>query len=309
MVDGAPPPYRVLRPPEIAEKVIAAGVRTATMDLLSLVLLSLLGGAFIGLAANLFTVAVTGANGLPFGVGNLLGGAAFCLGLVLVVVAGAELFTGSNMSAVMALADGKIALPRMLRAWLIVYAVNLLGAVALVWLLSGTGQWGLAGGAVGRKAVAIATAKCELTFVQAFTRGIVCNMLVCLAIWVCYSAHSTTDRILGIFFPITAFVACGFEHSVANMYLIPAGLLPAAQHGPADGLTWQAMFVRNLLPVTLGNILGGGVLVGLVYWLVYCRKGSSQRAHEATPGSGSPSASHDSLGKCGSSPRPPRSPH
>ncbi|HAU37190.1 MAG TPA: formate transporter FocA [Phycisphaerales bacterium] len=261
---------RVLRPPAIAEKVVAAGARSARLDLLTLTLLGLLGGAFIALAANLYTVTMTGSAALPFGVAKLLGGLSFCLGLVLVVIAGAELFTGNNMSLVMAVASRQASAWQLLRGWTIVYVTNFVGSVAIAWLMVQTGQGKFAGGEVAQTAVDIARAKCALSWTEAFARGVVCNMLVCLAIWVCYSAHSTTDRILGILFPITAFVAAGFEHSVANMYFVPAGLF-ANTTVPPGALTWGNFLLRNLLPVTLGNIVGGGVLVGLMYWLIYCR--------------------------------------
>lgn len=253
----------------------------------TLFVLAVLAGAFIALGAVFSTTVTASAGGvLPFGVVKLLGGLAFCLGLILVVVAGAELFTGDNL-IVMALASGKISFARLIRCWTIVYIGNFIGAVATAMMMLLTGQFMQGHGVVGRNVLAIATSKCQHSFLQALTLGIVCNALVCLAVWLCYSARSTTDKIVSIIFPITAFVAAGFEHSVANMYFIPIGLF-VKQGAPNTfwrmidsgrenymALTWNNFFLANLLPVTLGNIFGGSVMVGLVYWFVYLRKQSS----------------------------------
>jgi formate/nitrite transporter len=173
----------------------------------------------------------------------------------------------------------------MLRNWSIVYAGNFVGAIATAVMMLLTRQYTFSGGAVGLNVLNIASAKCGLGFVQAIALGILCNALVCLAVWLCFSARSTTDKILSIIFPISAFVAAGFEHSVANMYFIPIGLLVKATAPPefwaaigktaADyaNLTWSNFFIANLLPVTIGNIIGGSVMVGLVYWFIYIRKG------------------------------------
>jgi formate/nitrite transporter len=213
---------------------------------------------------------------------KLLGGLVFCLGLIAVVVAGAELFTGNNL-IIMAWADGRISLGQLLRNWAIVYAGNFVGSVATVVVMFLSRQYTFAGGALGANALGTAAAKCNLDFLQAIALGIMCNALVCLAVWLTVSARTTTDKILAIVFPITAFVAAGFEHSVANMYFIPMGLVikgfaPASfwtsiGQSPADygSLTWVAFFLRNLLPVTIGNIIGGVGFVGLVYWFIYLR--------------------------------------
>lgn len=247
--------------------------------------LAVLAGAFIALGAVFSTTVTVGAAGqLTFGVTRLLAGLAFCLGLILVVVAGAELFTGNNL-IIMAWADHRLTLGKVLRNWGLVYGGNFIGALATAAVMLLTLQYTFGNGAVGLTALNIAEAKCSLGFVQAIALGMMCNALVCLAVWLCYSARTTTDKILAIIFPISAFVAASFEHSVANMYFIPIGLLIKATAAPefwaaigktaADysHLTWANFFIANLLPVTIGNIIGGAVMVGLVYWFVYIRKG------------------------------------
>ena len=268
-----------LPPPEVAQKAKTVGVNKSKLDVWSTILLGILAGAFIGLGAMLCTVVTTDA-GLGFGMTRLVGGVAFCLGLILVVVAGAELFTG-NCLLVMGWFSGKISLGRLLRNWGLVYFANLAGSVALVYLVFHTRQWGLNNDAVGANALLIANAKVNLSFTSALARGILCNALVCLAIWLCFSARTVVDKIFGILFPITAFVAAGFEHSIANMYFIPMGILLAKQSAvvEAAGLTSAGVanlnvagFVGNLIPVTIGNIIGGGILVGAVYWAAYLRQ-------------------------------------
>ena len=209
-----------------------------------------------------YTVAVTD-SGLGFGPTRLLGGLAFSLGLILVVVAGAELFTGNNL-VVMAWADGRIGLGALLRNWGIVYGGNFLGAVASAIFIHWSGTLGMQDGAVAETALKIADAKISLTVDEAFARGILCNALVCLAIWLSYAARRVSGKILAIVFPITAFVALGFEHSVANMYFIPVAIMQG------NGMTVIDM-LHNLVPVTLGNIVGGAGFVGLVYWIAYSR--------------------------------------
>ena len=275
-------------PPEMAVKAEAIGVKKAIMGWRNTLALAVLAGAFIALGAIFATTVTTGASGqLTFGVGRLLGGLAFCLGLILVVVAGAELFTGNNL-IVMAWADRRLSIRSVLRNWGLVYAGNFVGAIATVIFMFLSKQYMFSGGAVGLNILTIANTKCGLGFVQAIALGVMCNALVCLAVWLCFSARTTTDKILSIIFPITAFVAAGFEHSVANMYFIPIGLFGKAGAAPdfwtaigktaADfpKLTWYNFFIANLLPVTIGNIIGGAVMVGLVYWFIYIRKGLTQ---------------------------------
>ena len=266
-------------PAAVAEKAEAVGVTKGKLNILSTVLLGILAGVFIGLGAMFCTVVTTDA-GLGFGLTKLLGGLAFCLGLILVVVAGAELFTG-NCLIVMSWISGRTSFARLLRNWGLVYFANLAGALSLVGLMFYTNQWAFNGYGVGTNALLIANAKVNLTFGEALARGILCNALVCLAIWLCFSARTVVDKILAIIFPITAFVAAGFEHSIANMYFIPMGILLAGQPAVVEAagvtaqgaanLTW-AGFVGNLVPVTIGNIIGGGILVGVVYWLAYLRR-------------------------------------
>jgi len=268
-----------LMPPAMAEKIEGVGVKKVGLDFWSMFVLAVLAGAFIALGGEFFTL-VTTKSGLSFGMNRLVGGLAFCLGLILVVVAGAELFTGNNL-IVVAWVSGKVSLGQLMRNWIIVYFGNLVGSLITVMLMYLTRQWTMDSYGVGVTALTIANAKVNLTFADALARGIMCNALVCLAIWLCLSARSVVDKILAIVFPITAFVASGFEHSIANMYFIPLGLLlksepkvlEAAGKTLSDlpNLTWQGFFVGNLLPVTIGNIFGGGFMVALVYWFVYRR--------------------------------------
>lgn len=247
----------------MAQLVSDVGVRKAKLPFLQLWMLGMLAGAFIAFGAMFFTLVMTG-NDLGFGVARWIGGIAFSLGLILVIVGGAELFTGNNL-IVMAWADSNITTRQLLRNWGYVYAANLVGALGSVVLVWYSGTLDLGGGAVGRTAAAIASAKLELSFVEAFVRGILCNTLVCLAVWLCASSRNVSGKILSILFPISAFVALGFEHSVANMYLIPIGML--AGGGGMDLLA----FASNLFPVTLGNIVGGSVFVAIIYWIIYLR--------------------------------------
>ncbi len=270
-------------PPEMAKLAEDIGVVKANLPFSKSFLLAVLAGAFVSLGAVFSTTVTSGATGqLPFGVTKLIGGLAFSLGLILVVVAGAELFTGNNLS-VMAFASGKVKLWTLLKSWAIVYLGNFLGSIATAAIVLLSGQYQQGQGLVGQNALQIANAKCELDWIQAFSLGVLCNALVCLAVWLCYSARSTTDKILSIIFPITAFVTSGFEHSVANMYFIPFGLFIKSTApvtfwesiGKASdnyaSLTWGNFFIANLLPVTLGNVFGGAVMVGLVYWCIHLR--------------------------------------
>jgi formate transporter len=273
-----------LPPQKMASRMEEVGVTKTELRTDTMFALAILAGAFIGCGAIFATVVTTGlgAVGMGYGVVKLLGGLVFCLGLVAVVVAGAELFTGNNL-IIMAFASRRITLYRLLRNWVIVYIGNFVGSILTAAVMLATKQYMSSNGALGANAVNIANSKCGLEFFQAIALGIMCNALVCLAVWLTFSARSTTDKILAILFPITAFVAAGFEHSVANMYFIPMGLfikgfagadfwnaigMTAADFG---NLTWGAFFLQNLLPVTIGNIIGGSGFVGLVYWFIYMR--------------------------------------
>ncbi|TKB67675.1 MAG: formate/nitrite transporter family protein [Nitrospira sp.] len=257
-------------PAQIAMRVREVGVTKAAMPVLTMFALAVLAGAFIALGAVFFTITMTtGAIGQPsaFGLMRLAGGITFSLGLILVVVGGAELFTGNNLIA-MAWASGRVTTQQVMRNWGWVYLGNLVGAVGtavLVWL---AGIQNMGDGAVGEMMVQIARNKIALDPVSAVARGVLCNVLVCLAVWLCMGARSVTDKILAIVFPITGFVACGFEHSVANMYFLPIGVALA---GGTSAPLSVADAVSNLALVTLGNVLGGTILVALVYWSVYLR--------------------------------------
>ena len=275
--------FDALPPPEMAKKAEQVGVAKAGLDAAATFALAVLAGAFIAVGAAFATNTLAGSSDLPYGVARLLGGLTFSLGLILVVVAGAELFTGNNL-IVMAWASGRVSSLRLLRNWAIVYVGNFVGAIATAGLLYAARQYEFGKGAVGETALTIAATKTSYGFGQAIALGMLCNALVCIAVWLCYSARSTADRILAIVPPITAFVAAGFEHSVANMFFIPIGLFVksdaafTSQHAPAgiEHLTWGHFFVSNLLPVTIGNVVGGALMVGAIYWFVYLRR--SRRA-------------------------------
>jgi len=276
-----------LLPPMMASKAEDIGVKKGNMDIISMFMLALLAGAFISMGAIFCTTVVTGiADKVGFGLTKAIGGLVFCLGLILVIVAGAELFTGNSL-LVMAAASKKLPISKLLTNWVVVYIGNFMGSILTAYFILLTLQYTAANGAVGATALKIANATCGLDSVPALARGVYCNALVCAAVWLSFSCHSTTDKILAILFPISAFVACGFEHCVANMYFIPIGLFIKSSAAPefwagigktaADysSLTWANMIVRNLIPVTIGNVIGGGVFVGGLYWIIYLRKRSS----------------------------------
>jgi len=272
-----------LLPAEMAKRAEFLGVRKAEAPILTTFTLAILAGSFIALGAIFATTVSAGTSGVwPFGVSKLLGGFVFSLGLILVVVGGAELFTG-NILIVMAYASRKVTTKALLRNWTVVYLGNFLGAIGTAVLLLLSKQYTFGAGSVGTTALTIANSKVELGFIQAIALGILCNNLVCLSVWLTYSARSTVDKIMAIIFPISAFVAAGFEHSIANMYFIPVGLLIkifdpsfATQTGlDLSQLTWSNFLIKNLLPVTIGNIIGGALFVGAVYWSVFLRKENS----------------------------------
>jgi len=253
-------------PREIATQVNDVGVRKARLPLLTVALLGVLAGAFIGLGSLLFTL-VASDSSLGFAVSRLLGGLAFSLGLILVTVAGAELFTGNNLIA-MAWASGRLSGRELLVNWVVVCAANFVGAVALAMLVWLSGHGGLNDGAVGRTAIRIATLKAQLPALELFMRGVLCNVLVCMAVWMALAGRSVTDKVLAIVFPIAGFVAAGFEHSIANMYFFALAKALGAPLGVGD-------VARNLMLVIAGNIIGGSVLVALVYWVIYLRPGAA----------------------------------
>lgn len=269
-------------PKEMAIKAESIGVAKAQQRFWTTFMLSVLAGAFIALGGCFYATIITDVN-IGYGITRMLGGLAFCLGLILVVGAGAELFTGNNL-IVIATVSGRVSVGRLIRNWIIVYFGNFVGSVLTAVLVYYSWQWKADKMAVGVTAYNIAGAKLALPFVTAFCAGILCNALVCLAVWLCYGARSAADKILAILFPVTAFVALGFEHSVANMYFIPYAMMlshtseftsnPAVASAlKYDGTTFtlSKFLVNNLVPVTLGNIVGGCIIVGLTYWLIYLR--------------------------------------
>jgi formate/nitrite transporter len=268
-----------LLPAEIAQRASEIGVKKANLNFMNMFVLAVLAGAFISLGALFATITYTGAGaGLPYGVGRLLFGLTFGLGLILVVLAGAELFTGNALITI-AWASGKVSFGALARNWAIVYFGNFVGSVLTAVIVFLANEQRAGGGAVGAMALSIANSKTQIAFLPAVASGILCNALVCLAVWLTLGARTSADKILAIIFPITAFVAAGFEHSVANMYFIPSGLLiktfdpmlAASLNLDLHSLTVGG-FISNLIPVTIGNIIGGGIMVALVYWFVYLRE-------------------------------------
>lgn len=249
------------KPAQIAERVEAAGVAKARLPVVQTLALAILAGAFISFGAMFSLVAMTG-SGLGFGPSRVLGGVCFSLGLVLVVVAGAELFTGNSLM-VMAWVDRRIAGRELVRNWALVLVGNSIGAIGAALLFRLADGGALGGGALGELAGAVGRAKTALAWDVALVRGLLCNALVCLAVWLSLAARDVTGRVVAIVFPISAFVALGFEHSIANLFLLPLALLL-----PAEGVT-LAGAVHNLLWVTLGNVIGGAGFVGLAYWVCY----------------------------------------
>jgi formate/nitrite transporter len=278
-----------LTPAEIAEYAIGVGVKKSTLSISKMLLLGILAGAFIALASQGSNLAMYGIPSV--GLARVLGGTVFPAGLILVVLCGAELFTG-NCLIVMSCINGKSKWGNFAKNLFFVYVGNLAGSLIVTLLVSACGQWNYTSGALGAYTIRVAVSKVSLTFAQAFFSGILCNWLVCLAVWVAFAAKDITGKILGIFFPIWLFVLSGFEHCIANMYYIPAGMLAA--NNPAylaraletyyDGsqaalanLTMAGFVVNNLVPVTLGNIAGGGLFVGVIYYIIYIQK-SRQRS-------------------------------
>jgi formate transporter len=288
--------FDAILPPAMAVRAEQTGIKRATADPLTTFVLSVLAGAFIAFGAIFATtvmagnIDVTSADGswigyakLPYGVVRLLAGLVFSLGLILVVIGGAELFTGNNL-IVMAWASGKVRTRDLLYNWTVVFAGNFVGAFATAILAFYSTQYTFGGGAVGLAALTTAHAKTSLLFIPALALGVLCNALVCLGVWMCYGARTSVDRILTIILPVAAFVAAGFEHSIANIYFISIGLFIKAgaansfwseiAKSPADfpNLNWSNFLIGNLLPVTIGNVIGGSIMVAAVYWFVYLRK-------------------------------------
>ena len=271
----AVPLFDAYAPAEVAVRVRDIGVMKAHAPLATLITLAVLGGAFISLGALFYSISITpgpDVSKLAFGLSRLAGGITFSLGLILVVVGGAELFTGNNLLA-MGWAANRVTTAQILRNWSWVYLGNLIGALGTVLLVGMADIPSLGDGSVGETMIRIARGKVTLDPTAAIARGILCNVLVCLALWLCMAARSVTDKILAIVFPISAFVACGFEHSVANMFFLPLGVVLTASGDVPIGLSET---VHNLFYVTVGNILGGTVLVAFVYWFVYLWRNQNQ---------------------------------
>ena len=296
----AEPPQLVtfdpLLPAAVAARAEQGGVKKASTDILTLLVLAVLAGAFISFGAVFATtvgagsISIADQNGavqlstnLPYGVTKLLVGLSFSVGLILVMVGGAELFTGNTM-IVMAWANRKVSTQSLLLNWVVVFAGNFIGAVLTAVLMFYSTQYTFGGGAIGLSALYAAHSKAALDFVPAVALGILCNALVCLAVWMCYGARTTLEKIFVIVPPVSAFIAAGFEHSIANMYYLSVALFIKAgapdsfwtsiHKTPADfpALTWENFLIGNLVPVTIGNIIGGAIMVAAVYWFVYLRR-------------------------------------
>lgn len=277
MVDQAPAPHLPIfnlaaySPAEIKEAVEKVGVKKTRLPVLASFMLAIVAGGGIGLGALYYNIVVSDAE-LSFAVQRVIGGLAFSLGLTLVLVGGAELFTGNNL-VVMAWASGKVSTAQMLRNWLIVYVGNLVGALGLVFLVFFSHHLDMNDGRIALSVLKTAVGKIQPDVLTLFFNGVLCNVLVCLAVWLAYAGRSVTDKIVALILPVSAFVAAGFEHCVANMYFLPlAWILTRIGQVPTDfdasAITISGI-VHNLVPVTLGNIVGGAGLVGIVYWAIY----------------------------------------
>ena len=269
-------------PGRIAYEVVEIGKAKTNLSISRMILLGILAGAFIGVGSQLAIITTLDLpKYLGTGFSRFIFGSVFSVGLILVIIAGGELFTGNNLILIGVLSR-EVSLGKMIRNWLWIYFANFLGSLLLVWLVFETGIWKMSNFAVGVEALTIANGKVCLSWCEAFTRGIGCNWLVCLAIWLSMASRDITGKILGIYFPIMAFVTLGFEHSIANMFFIPMGLLLKSNPdlvaritdlpGKLNNLTLRGLFIDNLIPVTLGNIIGGSFFVAAIYWLIYLRK-------------------------------------
>lgn len=278
-----------LTPSEITEATIQTGIKKSKTTIVNMLILGILAGAFIAFAAEGSNMAAFNLFAKPetYGLGKVLAGAVFGTGLMLVLIAGGELFTGNTMILVGVL-DKKVSIKAMLKNWFFIYVGNFIGSIFIAYMMNESGLFSSGDSMLGAVTIKIAAYKVGLTFIQALFLGIMCNWLVCLAVWMAYGAKDMTGKIFAIFFPIWLFITSGFEHSVANMYYIPAGIMAKGNKTLTDAATvlgvtpeklnhlnWEAFFVKNLIPVTLGNIIGGGIFVGAVYWYVYIRSSKS----------------------------------
>ena len=264
-------------PPELARTMVGVAEKKANTTMPSLMWLAILAGAYIALGAIMFTIITNDlAAFIGDGLTRLIGGISFSIGLILVILGGAELFTGNNLIFTGYL-EKKVTGKQVLNNWLWVYLFNFVGSLLVVFLFYYSGIWKANGGAIGVRAVGIAASKASLPWAEALFRGIFCNWLVCLAVWLSNAGRDVIGKILAIMIPVAAFVAAGFEHSIANMYFIPIGLALKNQEAlqallnPAvlEGLTLKGLFLNNLIPVTIGNLIGGVLFVATVYWRVY----------------------------------------
>ncbi len=278
-----------LTPPQIAEETIKNGIKKTLLPVSKMLLLGFLAGAFIAFAAEGSNMAAFNLwlNADTYGLGKALAGAIFGTGLMLVIIAGGELFTG-NVLILASVMHRKITIVKMLKNWFFVYIGNFIGSVFIAWMMNKSGLFSCSASGLGVITIKIASYKVGLSFGKAFFLGLMCNWLVCLAVWMAWGAKDITGKIFAIFFPIWLFITSGFEHSVANMYYIPAGIMAKGNQAMADAalshgmtqellnlLNWKTFIINNLLPVTLGNIVGGGVFVACIYWFCYLRDNAS----------------------------------
>ncbi|WP_066505128.1 formate/nitrite transporter family protein [Abyssisolibacter fermentans] len=252
----------LLSPKEVANKTIETAIKKANLPSIKMLLLGIFAGLFIGFGAHGYIIVTQTLGKIDIGLAKFIGAAVFPVGLMLVIIAGAELFTGNNIMT-LALMKKKITCSKMLKNWIIVYIGNFIGSIFLAYILSKTNLYT---GIVGEKAIAIASAKVNnLTLLQGITRAILCNMIVVLAVWMATAATDVTGKILAVWFPIMIFVLSGFEHSIANMFFIPMGKFIGA------GFSWGEMWINNIIPVTIGNLIGGAIIVPIVYYICYAK--------------------------------------
>lgn len=274
-----------LTPSEITEVTIQTGIKKSKITRINMIILGILAGVFIAFAAEGSNMASFNllAKADTYGLGKVLAGAVFGTGLMLVLIAGGELFTGNTM-IIAGVLDRKVSIKAMLKNWFYVYVGNFIGSIFIAYMMNEAGLFHSGDSMLGAVTIKIAAYKVGLTFTQAFFLGIMCNWLVCLAVWMAYGAKDMTGKIFAIFFPIWLFITSGFEHCVANMYYIPAGIMAKSNKELTDAaallgvtpeklnhLNWETFLTANLFPVTLGNIIGGGIFVGAVYWYVYIK--------------------------------------
>lgn len=259
---------RYLTPLEIREKCIQAGIKKCELSRQKTILLAIMAGMFIAFGAASANMAVHNLPATMTGIKKLISGAIFPTGLIIIVLAGGELFTGNNLIIVAAL-EKKVKWKALINNWINVYLGNFIGAILISWMLYESGFFNTSQGLLGNLHVSIAAEKVGQTFIQLFIKGVLCNILVSVAVWMSYSSSGVIDKIFAMWFPVMVFIVGGYEHSIANMYYIPAGMLAAGSSAASNGLTLTAFLVNNLIPVTLGNIVGGSLVVGALYWYIY----------------------------------------